>query len=288
MDNTEALSEDSKSKLQTALSLIYHSIRVGNSALQKFPEAYYAIQTFTFINYLERFRDALDAVSVLLKSFSEKPNLETSIGLTLRAALLDFLTVTFLTSFYVDINTDNSKGQEEFDSIINALNSDQALNTIRFIEVMLKNKFITREEFELAITKLHDNYNFLFNSLDLANPVASLKAKKHYSVKDMFHRINNHHLTTKFAGVYDLYMYYSKYEHFGMLTHFMQRHNLDTDLYRIIYSVSYLLRGTCSSLIFLNHPDLKVESEFLAMSELSEKFDTLWEGKLQMQEPNGS
>lgn len=275
MDDTETLTKESEYRVQSAIALTQQTIKVGVTALKKFPTAEYELLVFTFINYLDRFTYSLESIEILLSNFKKKPNVETSIGLIIRASLLDFMTVTFISSYQADITPDNPNGQEDFDKQFDALVSDQMHNTIKYLLHMRENNLIKQDEFELTIKNLNHTYNFLFNELNLIDPVSSLKTKMFKSPKQIFTRIYNHPATKKFAMVYDLYTYYSKYEHFGIMTHFMQRQSINQDLDRIIWSTSYIIRGLGMSLAYLNYPSDMLVDEMEKLNKLTLEFDKL-------------
>lgn len=275
MKITDTLTTKSEQRLQAIIALTQHTIKVGVSALNKFPTAEYEVLVFTFINYLERFTYALESIEILLNNFKEKPNVETAIGLTIRASLLDFITIIYISSYQVDITPENPKGQEEFDKIFDELVSDQVSYTIKFLKLMKSTSQITQDEFELAIRNLNHTYNFLFTGLNLKDLASTLKAKPSNSPTKFFKRILQHTATEKFAMAYDLYIYYSKYEHSGIMTHFMQRQSINQDLDRIIWSINYIVRGIAITLSNLNHPTNKLTTERKQLNNLILEFDKL-------------
>src|ERR1035437_9287283 len=109
----DKLSNENESKLSIAIPLIDKVVNVGMDALEKFPTAEYKIEVFVFINYLERFVYNLDSINILLKNYQKKFYVETSIGIILRANLLDFMAITYLSSYQADIKSENDKENEE-------------------------------------------------------------------------------------------------------------------------------------------------------------------------------
>ena len=275
MDETEKLTTESEQRLLTAITLTQQTVKVGVSALNKFPTADYEMLVFTFINYLERFTYSLESIEILLSNFKKKPNVETGIGLIIRASLLDFMTINYLSTYQAEITDENPDAQEEFDKQFDALVSDQMHNTIKYLELMKEHRQINQQEFEQTIQNLNHTYSFLFTGLDLNNPISTLKTKMFKSPKQIFTRIHTHPLTKKFSMVYDLYTYYSKYEHFGIMTHFMQRQNINQDLDRIIWSISYIIRGLGATFAYLSYPLDKLQGEKEALGKLQIEFDKL-------------
>ncbi len=275
MDESDNLTIESKQQLSNAIPLINQIKKVGISALRKLGTAQYAMHDFTYINFLERFAYSLESIEILLQHYEKKPNVETSIGLTIRASLLDFITISFLHSHYTDIIPDNPNARQEFNNLLEDFQSDQIRYTITYLELMKKSKEITQDQFELAITNIHKDYNFAFDRLDLKKPASALKSKGFKSVTGMFLRMKEHPSTTHHAMVYDVYIYYSKYEHYGIMTHFMQRHSINEDVERIIWSIDKIVFGMGLCLAYLNNPLYKIDSEVKHLKILASQFKNL-------------
>jgi len=274
----DKLTLETEAKLLEAIGYIDKVVAVGKSALEKFPTGDYDLLVFTFINYLERFTHNLEAVNILLREYKDKPNIETSIGLTIRASLLDFMTITYLSTYQADIlSKDDKENEAKFNKQFDGLMTDQIHNTIKYLKLTRDVGLITKYEYNVAIENSWHTYGFLFTdkTVNYENPESKLISKEHKSPKQYFTRIHNHPLTKKFSMVYDLYTYYSKYEHFGIMTHFMQRQGLNKDFEMMIASMKYMIRGIGASFSYLSHPGDKLKIEKEAMDELQNNFDKL-------------
>jgi hypothetical protein len=267
-----------QAKLLEAKGYIDKIVAVAKSALEKFPTGDYDLLVFTFINYLERFTHNLEAVNILLREYKDNPNIETSIGLTIRASLLDFMTITYLSTYQVDIlSKDDKENEEKFNKQFDGLMTDQIHNTIKYLKLTRDVGLITNDEYKVAIKNTWETYSFLFidKTVDYENPESKLISREHKSPKQYFTRIHNHPLTKKFSMVYDLYTYYSKYEHFGIMTHFMQRQGVNNDFEMMLSSMKYMTRGIGVSFSYLSYPVDKLKIEKEAMDELQNNFDLL-------------
>jgi hypothetical protein len=274
----DKLTLENEAKLLEAIGFIDKIVAVGKSALEKFPTGDYDLLVFTFINYLERFTHNLEAVNILLREYKDKPNIETSIGLTIRASLLDFMTITYLSTYQADIlSKDDKENEAKFNKQFDGLMTDQIHNTIKYLKLTRDVGLITKDDYKVAIENSWHTYSFLFTDkiVDYENPESKLISKEHKSPKQYFTRIHNHPLTKKFSMVYDLYTYYSKYEHFGIMTHFMQRQGVNNDFDMIIASMKYMTRGIGASFSYLSYPVDKLKIEKEAMDELQNNFDKL-------------
>ena len=274
----DILTLENERKLLQAISLIDKIIIVGQSALDKFPTDDYTLIIFTFINYLERFTHNLQAINILLREYKDKPNTETSIGLTIRASLLDFITITYLSTYQADIlSKDDKENEEKFDKAFGSLMADQIRKTLTYLKLVREVKLITNEDYKKAIENSWHTYSFLFvdKIVDYENPEKKLISRKQIFVTDYFKRIHNHTLTNKYSMVYDLYTYYSKYEHFGIMTHFIQRQGVNNDFDTMVASMKYLTRGIGASFVFLSYPIDKLQTEKEKMNELQNEFDKI-------------
>ncbi len=207
------LSNDNEEKLKNAILLLDKIIATGNSALNKFPTAQYQLIIFTFINYLERFVFNLDSIKILLQHYKIKPNIETAIGLIVRASLLDFMTITYLSTYQADIKSkDDYEGEEQFNKQFDSLISDHIYNTIKYLKFTRDKGLISQTEYNTALENTWNNYSFVFTdtAIDYEKPENKLISREHKSPKELFTRIHKHPLTKKFSTVYDLYIYYSK------------------------------------------------------------------------------
>lgn len=274
----DKFSAENEQKLKDAILLIDKLVAIGNSALSKFPTGQYELIVFTFINYLERFVFNLDSINLLLRNYKLKPNVETAIGLIIRASLLDFMTITYLSTYQADIKSESDKeGKEKFNKQFDGLISDQIYNTIKYLKLTRDTGLITQADYKMAIENSWLTYNFVFTDtiVDYENPEKKLISREHKSPKELFTRIHNHQLTKKFSIVYDLYTYYSKYEHFGIMTHFIQRQGLDNDFTTMITAMKYMVRGIGASFAFLSYPTNKLMDERAQILKLQDEFDQL-------------
>lgn len=220
-------SEESETKLQTAINLLDQIGKIGLSALDKFPTDKYSFENFTFITYLERFTFGIASINIQLKNFKDHIYLETSIGLNLRAHLLDFLVVTYLLSYQTDIKSkDDIESKRTFDKQFNSVLTDQLFNSIKYVKLSKANGVINTKQYRQIIENLWYTYHFLFidPTVDYDKPESKLISKEFKSPKQYFERINSHPIVKPYSGAYDLYTYYSKYEHFGIITYATRRY----------------------------------------------------------------
>jgi len=268
------LSSENLARNRQAIELINNTLMLGYSVIGKFQEAYFDLATFSCMDYVERIHNALESIKILLSVFPFQPRIETSLGLTLRASLLDFMTIVYWASYDTDQTVSPEESGQNLNNQIEVIASDQIKYTLSYLKNMKEVGYVSAIQYNTCLQNLYKNFDFLFTFNSESNE-HELKHKKGISTVKMFHRIKSQPLTSKFALAYDLYMYYSKYEHHGLMTHFMQRENLNQDHDRVIYSIQYILRGYGFLLHFLNDPPDKFETEINQLSIISDEFDKL-------------
>lgn len=266
----DKISIENEKKLLDTINLIEQIAAIGKSALNKFHTNSYDLIVFARINYLERFTHNFEAINILLREYKDKPNIETSIGLTIRASLLDFITIAYLDTYIMDGN------QAKVDEVFEGLIADQMHNTIKYLKLSRDTGLITNEDYKKAIENCWYTYNFFFidKIVDYDNPEKKLISSKLKSPTQYFKRIQNHSGTKPFSKAYDLYTYYSKYEHFGILTHFMQRQGINNNFETMMEAMRYMILGIGACFTFLNETkNLIIEKQRLEI--LKKDFNNL-------------
>ncbi len=274
----KGLSSENGQKLDRVIQMLDEIVGVGTSSLRKFPTEHYELIVFTFINYLERFTYSLENINLLLRHFKNKPNVETSIGLTIRAGLLDFMTITYLSTYQADIKSkEDTVGKDTFDKQFDGLIADQIHNTIKYLKTTRDHGLISQQEYNTALENSWHSYNFLFTQkeVDYQTPEKKIISQEFKTPRQLFTRIHSHPLTKKFSRVYDLYTYYGKYEHFGIMTHFMQRQGIDKDFETMLGAMKYLVIGMGSTFVFLSYPLNKLQAEKEQLLKLQHEFEKL-------------
>src|SRR5437870_3149272 len=99
------ISEKSVKKLEETIKVLQETGKIIEPVLEKFSEKEGDLFTFTMLNYLERFNSTTQSVETLLGVLIDRPSIETSIGLIIRSSLLDFMTITYLTSYQADVKS---------------------------------------------------------------------------------------------------------------------------------------------------------------------------------------
>lgn len=274
----DKFSENTKILIEESVQLLSEISQIGLNTHEKFSSDNFDFETFFYLAYLERFKFNISCVSVLLKNIQEHPYLETSIGLTIRATLLDFMIITNLLSYKADIKSEKdidglNKYKNEFDSVI----ADQMWNSIKYVKTAKNTGIINAIEYKRIIDNIWIQYGNLFISEtpDYEAPESKLITTVFKSAKQYFMRIHNHAIVKEYSNSYDLYIYYSKYDHFGIMTHYMQRKDINKDVSRIIDSLKYMIRGFGGCLILVSNEKRDLKDEKVKLRVIQDAFDEL-------------
>ena len=277
MHNIQKLSEENIEKLNKGIKLIDETISIGKSALRKFPTKKYELEVFTFINYLERFTFCFENINFLLKQYQHNPNVETGIGLMLRSSLLDLMTITYLSTYAEDDIKAKNSNNEFFNEQFNILMTDQILNTFKYLKSVKEAEIISDSEKRKIIEQTVKDFSFLFvnEEVDYEHPESKLITNKFLSPAFIYKRISKYPSSKNLSLVYDLYTYYSKYEHFGIMTYFLQRRGADVDFTNMITSFKYIFIGLNFTCSYLNHPTTLLDTEMQKLKHLDMEFSVL-------------
>jgi hypothetical protein len=122
--------------------------------------------------------------------------------------------------------------------------------TNKFLKLNKENNIIDESTHQIIIREEKKKWDFLINHKDF-----TLKDQLFPSFDRIFTEMENHKDMKILSGVHDLYSYYSKYEHFGIQTYFMQRDNSEIDIARINRAIYYCLFGMKIILKYLKEDD---------------------------------
>lgn len=270
---THHLTVENQARLKSIIEINDKAFKIALKAYRRFPNGDYDLNTFCWLNFLERSTFNLEAVNVLIGQYQTKPSMEHSIGLLVRSSLLDFIINVYLASYYIDKNDSHL-----FTERLNGVLCDHLHNTFSNLEMVKNEGVLTQEQFNNSIDRLKMEFSYLFKEspIDYANPGRNLVIgrDKIDSVKGMYKRINAQIDTKKFGRAYDLYQYYSKYEHFGIMTHYFQKRGEDTNFKNMLWALHTMLVGMEHNLVFLNGQNT-VADELKRMQELKSEFASL-------------
>lgn len=248
---------DDEKKLKLLIQLNDEVISIANEAKYKIPEDDYPLLDFVWIGFFNRFIDTLVSTNILLQYYKEKRNVETAIGLTFRASLLDFMIAVYFGTYESEIDDKKPETRKRLDDVLTNFICDQLKYTIKHLELAHKLQVITYQQYSIGLKNFFEKHKIFFTHFDEKNLTSCLKGKK-FTVTEVFNRIHQDKQLKHLSEVYDYYIFYSKYDHFGILTNSMQSMSITEEFARIRLIYDYIYKGVISMSLKLceTHKDL--------------------------------
>lgn len=208
-------------------------------------------QLFCF-GLLERLQNASLALKILLQTISCNPSLEFSCGIILRSCLLDSLIALNLYKILLD-NEKGSKSEEEKENNVKEFCeenlSDGLSATIKYISAAKDANIITQSQLKETFKNMANNYSTFFKPYPDDGSIPLLKYSKYYAPAELFKNLANSQELKELTKIYDEYLFFSKYDHFGILYYEVARQNFSEQMERIKKGIELFI-GTQSILHF--------------------------------------
>jgi hypothetical protein len=242
-----ALNKMNAEKLDAAILLVDKACVAGLRCMDGVPDKVEGDDLYVILTFLERFVFHLEGIVTLLKPYKRNGRMDASIGILIRVCLLDFMTLTYLTSYAFDDEQALTVGKlyGAYLKQIEILLCDHIYNTLKYLKIGKEAGVIPPKDYVQAVTATFENYSRYFtdDKVDLVAPEMKVRHTKFPSPQAIFQRISSHPAVKRFARIYDLYCYYSKYEHLGILSPVLQRVDASEQLNSILAGVEYSLKG---------------------------------------------
>jgi hypothetical protein len=209
---------------------------------------------FFCLYMMERLNFSSRGLSTLLKDIISQSQLEYCCGIIMRTVLLDYMIV--LNAHVIiseNINNINSLKEKlnEFSSI---MLSDCINHTIEDA-AKLKIPQDDLKKIYRGIAKMYSDWIEPYKD-DGTKPVPLIKKK--YSNRNLFEKLFNSTELRKYANIYQAYLFYSKYDHFGRMYYDLVSDSFDKRMQRVNESIKAfprMLMFTFSILVILNPKD---------------------------------
>jgi hypothetical protein len=213
-------------------------------------------------NILQRIYTSIKAINILLGEFYVNKNFKFPIGIQIRVALLDVITLAYLT-LHIDDNDEKIYKEQ-----VTRLDNNLVRDYFKEIELKFKNKNIDIIERD---RKLKFIYKTFPNNLLKDGKTIELNTKiLNLTANGMAKKLIETHYAL-FQVCYQLYQYYSKYEHFQSISKKFLDEDPEYDFDKLKLSSIYVFQA---SLMACNI--MKVEqSKLLEMKILFDKISIL-------------
>lgn len=231
------------------------------------------IRTFCLI-MIDRLNLVCEGINECFDHYNENNKIEFTIGLSLRAVLLDYL-ITMVA--HNQLKEDKEAGKSNFD-IGNKLNrycqgylSEGIQKTFNHIN-LIGEEIDASEKAQVYSALYYSNPN-LFHTYHHDGSEPKLIYTSTLQNKQLFEKIRNSKTFKKVAWVYHSYLYYSKYDHFGNMYYQLSRNHNVNKLQTMERAVT-VLQAFMGSLVYIMlhvYPDDTVlKNLYLKLSEPSE------------------
>lgn len=226
------------------------------------------------ISLLERLRHVTLTLSLLFEAMNRERAHEFSAGILTRALLLDTLIGMNLLLVLKKAESDGTSPEEREARILqfcNIMLADGLGQTLTYLDSAREMGLISAEQLAESYTNFTHNHTPFFNNYpeDGTRPV--LKYPKADGPGKLFKNLAQHPELQNVAKLYDAYLYFSKYDHFGIMASEIIREPLGNKI-RTYVNVA---EAFVADLTFL-HVILDVQSNgdaFIAQqSELSNRY----------------
>lgn len=189
-------------------------------------------------NLLQRIYINIIAVDTLFDKFNKNTYIKFPMAIIMRTCISDSIIVAYFASILDKQGTNNFKEQ------IIKLNHPFAREINEEIEEMIKYgdpKY--KEYFELAASYLPGNFT--------KGRKIKLKKIQELEPKGMVKALKGTQLEW-YSEIYKLYQYYSKYEHYGMVSKRLIEFNTEFEFDKIVFSSYYILQAAFMAMQFLD------------------------------------
>ncbi len=262
----DRLNELNSNKIIRIRVILGEIVKYGFSIFNQFNGKRKHIHVVTYGNYFLRFIYCFEAVKTLLKDFDKnKAYHEYSIALILRASLLDTLTILYLKSYYLELQSTPDSSAPNYNTEFGKLLSDQIK---RIFKVDRNDENFKPEVFRELVDKVKSNYNYLFKEdipIDYNAPEKCLifgDGGNDITRKKIEERLNSaKNVESNFKHIFNLYDLYSKYDHFGVVGTTLMRLDINEIFQNILNSLYYLVEGISVSLEFMRY-DKNIQNDY--------------------------
>ena len=191
----------------------------GDTCRYLYPNQLTSIQTFC-LGLLERLNHTTLTLKTLFQEMQKELKHEFSAGVLTRALLLDTLISMNLYKLIKDCETAGKLEAEIEVSVkefCETILSDGLEKTFLYLKSARDFGFINEQQLKDSYNNLAVVHKPFLNPHSNDGTKPELKHKQFYSPTRLFQNLTNTADLKKVASLYDTYLYYSKYDHFGIL-----------------------------------------------------------------------
>ncbi len=257
-------------KLDILKDLNFKTYDIALATVNTFDAKRHDVNSIHFVTYelIKRFSNLVKSTNFYIDDLKKDSSYEMQIGLLLRPALLDILSFEYIIDDFIKHLIET----ESFDWTLLTQKTEQYLadNIIHYVKEsdrFLNDSYIKDYQHK----NIHNRFEKI--CLDIFKKDIFLETNKYKfpSASSLFDTVKKSLILKKYAPVYYLYLHYSKYEHFGLLTKIMSNekiNSLEDITFRLVQSYSFINKVIIDSFTLLQ---LKTTE----MSELGKVYDAM-------------
>jgi hypothetical protein len=178
------------------------------------------------LGLLERLHSSAVGLRLLVENIEKAPELEYSAGLIARTTILDFLFA--LRAYHIQTsNVESGKAAEdskaELKEYCNEVLADGLKQTFQYLSDVHVEGGLTQDELNERYRNLSNQYSAFLEPYQEDGKPPVVRFKSPSSARQLYKLLLSHATLKPLARNYDTYSYYSKYEHFGILSYVLKR-----------------------------------------------------------------
>lgn len=268
------LSQDTSNYMETIIChLKFLEKNSSDTCNYLYPKQLTSIQTFC-LGLLERLSHTTLTLKTLFQEIQSDRKHEFSAGILTRALLLDTL---ISMNLYKLIKDSEAVGKPETEieasvkDLCETILSDGLEKTFSYLKSAKDFGFINEQQLKKSYNNMAVVHKPFLNPHFNDGTKPTLRHKQFYSPTKLFQNLANTVDLKKVASLYDTYLYYSKYDHFGILYYQVVRVNHQNKL--MIYLKAIKSFAAAHAFLHVILAKYSSNDEFLkAQSDLTNKY----------------
>lgn len=234
-----------QTKLYKLISLLVEFTPICRSVLDSIPVNSFKEPMFIRVNLFQRYINRIEVIITLLKQWEQNPELEDSIGILIRACLADVISQFYLEDIHSKVKGCPSEEENQYLQVAKDLLADHIFSGVNYFKTMKDASVFTNKYYKKSIDEWKTLYPAYFKNeaIDYDKPTKNIAAKAFPSPIKILKNIRHSEIFKRHNPdqLYTCYFYYSKYEHFGVTTHFLQTEDMNMSFYFMMDSMTYIL-----------------------------------------------
>ena len=214
---------------------------------------------------IERLNYASIGLKNLLCDIFSTPQVEYSCGIILRSVLLDYMIVLNALIKIANSSTDKAI-HEELNLFCTEILSESVNHTLKDISKLK----LSNEDLKLFYKNFAKMYSDCLEPYNNDGTFPVSKIRNTFSPGKLFEKIYSDKDFRQYSNVYQAYLFYSKYDHFGRMYYDFRRHSLSDRIYRLNESSKVfpkIIQFISTILFILYNDDEVVKRQFKEMQE---------------------